>query len=115
MFRDSILRSIACLAGLGASLGFSLSVLAATTVPGAPTIGKAVAGNAQASVAFTAPASNGGSAITGYTASCVNVNNVGVTKTGTGSSSPVVVSGLSNGSVYSCNVPAKNGKVSGTA
>jgi len=87
MFRDSISRSIACLAGLGASLGFSLSVLAAITVPGVPAIGKAVAGNAQTSVAFTAPASNGGSAITGYTASCVNS---GVTKTGTGTLSPIV-------------------------
>ena len=36
-------------------------------VPGAPTIGTATAGNAQASVTFTAPAANGGSAITAYT------------------------------------------------
>ena len=35
-----------------------------STVPGAPTIGTATGGNGQASVAFTAPASNGGSAIT---------------------------------------------------
>ena len=38
-----------------------------TTAPGAPTIGTATAGNTTASVAFTAPVSNGGSAITGYT------------------------------------------------
>lgn len=36
------------------------------TAPGAPTIGAATAGNGSATVAFTAPASNGGSAITGY-------------------------------------------------
>ena len=36
------------------------------TVPGAPTGVAATAGNAQASVSFTAPA-DGGSAITGYT------------------------------------------------
>jgi uncharacterized repeat protein (TIGR01451 family) len=35
--------------------------------PGAPTGATATAGNAQATVTFTAPASNGGSAITGYT------------------------------------------------
>jgi len=34
------------------------------TVPGAPTIGAATAGNTSASIAFTAPASNGGSTIT---------------------------------------------------
>jgi hypothetical protein len=39
-------------------------------VPGAPTIGAATPGNTQATIAFTAPASNGGSAITGYTVTC---------------------------------------------
>lgn len=42
------------------------SVVAAATVPGAPTIGAATAGVTSANVAFTAPASNGGAAITGY-------------------------------------------------
>jgi hypothetical protein len=37
------------------------------TFPGAPTIGTATGGNAQASVSFTAPAVTGGSAITSYT------------------------------------------------
>jgi hypothetical protein len=41
---------------------------APATVPGAPTIGIATTGNAQATVTFTAPASDGGSAITSYTA-----------------------------------------------
>ncbi len=40
------------------------------TPPAAPTIGTATAGNAQISVAFTAPGSTGGSAITSYTATC---------------------------------------------
>ena len=42
----------------------------APTVPDAPTGVIATAGNAQISVAFTVSASNGGSAITGYTATC---------------------------------------------
>ena len=40
-------------------------VSAAATIPGASTIGTAHAGNTAASVAFSAPASNGGSAVTG--------------------------------------------------
>ena len=42
-----------------------MSVIA--TLPGAPTIGVAVAGDAQATVGFTPPASDGGSPVTGYT------------------------------------------------
>ena len=71
------------------------------TVPGAPTIGVATAGNAQASVAFTAPASNGGSAILDYTATCG-------TASATGAGSPVVVTGLANGTAYTCTVVARN-------
>ena len=36
------------------------------TVPGAPTVVTAVGGDASASVSWTAPASDGGSAVTGY-------------------------------------------------
>jgi hypothetical protein len=73
------------------------------TVPGAPTIGTATAGNTQASVAFTAPASNGGSPITGYT---VTSSPGGITATG--SSSPIVVTGLTNGTPYTFTVTATN-------
>ncbi len=57
----------------------------------------------QASVAFTAPASNGGSAITGYT---VTSSPGSVTKTGT--SSPLLVTGLTNGNQYTFTVIATN-------
>lgn len=76
-----------------------------TTAPGAPTIGTATAGDTTASISFTAPSSNGGSAITGYTATCTAS---GASKTGTGSSSPITVSGLTNGTTYSCTVTATN-------
>lgn len=82
------------------------------TVPGAPTIGAATAGNASASIAFTAPASNGGAAITGYTVSCTGG---GATRTATGSASPLAVTGLSNGTAYSCSVKAANSAGSGAA
>lgn len=70
-------------------------------VPGAPTIGSAIAGNAQATIAFTAPASNGGSGITGFTATCGGIS-------ATGSVSPITVTGLINNTLYSCSVVATN-------
>ncbi len=78
------------------------------TVPGAPTIGTATAGNAQISVTFTAPMSNGGSAIIDYTATCggISTSNGG---------SPVVVTGLTNGTAYTCTVKANNAAGSSAA
>lgn len=78
-------------------------------VPGAPTIGTATAGDTQASVAFTAPASNGGSAITGYT---VTANPAAGGGSVNGASSPIVVTGLTNGQAYTFTVTASN--VAGT-
>ena len=90
--------------GTGAASAASNSVTpAATTVPGAPTIGTATPGNAQATVSFTAPASNGGSAITLYT---VTSSTGG--KTGTGTASPITVTGLTNGTAYTFTVTATN-------
>ena len=74
-----------------------------SAVPGAPAIGTATAGSAQATVSFTAPASNGGSAITGYTVTS-NPGNI----TGTGSSSPIIVTGLTGGTAYTFTVIATN-------
>jgi trimeric autotransporter adhesin len=88
--------------GTGSSSSASNSVTPAT-VPGAPTIGTATAGDASASVTFTAPASNGGSAITGYT---VTSSPGGITATGT--SSPINVTGLTNGTAYTFTVTATN-------
>ena len=72
-------------------------------VPGVPTIGIATAGNAQATVAFTAPANNGGAPVTQYRATA---SPGGATNTGSGS--PIVVTGLSNGTPYTFTVTATN-------
>ena len=73
------------------------------SVPGAPTNVTVVAGNAQATVSFTAPSSNGGNSITGYTVA----SSPGYI-TNSGLSSPITVTGLSNGSRYTFIVFATN-------
>ncbi len=78
--------------------------------PGAPLGVSATAGNAQATVSFSPPASNGGSAITTYT---VTSNPSGITATG--SASPITVSGLVNGTAYTFTVVATNGVGPGPA
>jgi hypothetical protein len=76
---------------------------ASLVLPGAPTNAVATAGNAQASVAFNPPASDGGNAITVYTVTSSPGN-----FSTTGSSSPLVVTGLSNGTAYTFTVVATN-------
>lgn len=71
-------------------------------VPDAPVAVSAIAGNTQALVFFTAPGNTGGSAITLYTV----MSSGGQTATGT--SSPIMVSGLSNGTGYTFTVNATN-------
>jgi YVTN family beta-propeller protein len=73
------------------------------TAPDAPSIGAATPGNAEALIGFTAPGSNGGAAISGYTVTCQPG-----TISATGTASPITVTGLSNGTHYSCSVIASN-------
>jgi hypothetical protein len=73
------------------------------TVPGAPTGVSAVGGNAQATVSFTAPSSNGGAAIIDYT---VTSSPGGFT--GTATASPITVTSLANGTAYTFTVKARN-------
>lgn len=72
-------------------------------VPDAPTIGTATGGDAQASVAFTAPSNVGGSAVSAYYA-VSNPDQI----TSSGASSPVTVTGLTNGTSYTFTVWALN-------
>jgi adhesin/invasin len=84
------------------------------TTPGAPSISSVTAGDGQLSVAFTAPASDGGSAITNYEYS-VNGGTSWSTRSPASTTSPVVITGLVDGTSYSVALRAVNGVGAGAA
>ena len=89
--------------GAGTSLASSPSLpVTPAAVPGAPTGLNATPGYGSVSVSFTPP-SDGGSLITQYT---VTASPGGASTTGTGT--PIIVSGLTNGQAYSFTVAATN-------
>jgi hypothetical protein len=71
--------------------------------PAAPTQVTAVAGDRQATISFTPPTDNGGSAITSYE---VTASSGGVVQSG--ATSPITVTGLTNGVSYTFTVKAIN-------
>ena len=77
------------------------------TVPDAPTSVSATAGAGQATVNWSAPAFNGGSAITGYAVTRY-VGGVAQGTTNVGVVSQATISGLTNGTTYTFRVAAKN-------
>jgi len=95
------------------TIWISITGGSASGLPGAPAIGTAVAGNAQALVPFTAPASNGGSAITLYTATSTPDGKTG-TVSGPGDGT-ITVSELTNGTPYTFTVSATNAGGMGAA
>ncbi len=101
-------------AGTGTNSAQSNSVTTPTT-PGAPTIGTATFGNASASVTWTAPASNGGNAITGYVVTPYLAGTAQATQTFNSTATTETATGLTNGSSYTFTVAAINGVGTGTA
>jgi len=96
--------------------GLATTNTAATpgTTPDAPTITGVTPGNGQLSVAFTAPASNGGYVITNYQYSTDNGTSfTAVSPVQT--TSPIVITGLTNGTLYTVKLKAVNSIGAGTA
>jgi hypothetical protein len=106
------LLALALLAGCGGNGGSSTTVTVTVTVPGAPTLSSVTGGDAQATVAFSAPASNGGASITSYTVTCTAGS---ASVQASGAASPITVSGLSNGTLYACGVAATNSAGTGAS
>ena len=89
---------------VGNSVQSALSeIVTLPTVPDAPINVQATAGNTEATITFTAPTNNGGSPILYYkvTSSPGNI-------TISGESSPITVTGLTNGTQYTFTVVAVN-------
>jgi len=101
--------TVTALNGIGTSLASaaSSSITTDAVAPGAPTIGTATAtGSTTATVAFTAPGSDGGATITTYTATS---SPGGVTATlSQAGSGTIAVTGLTTGTAYTFAVTATN-------
>jgi hypothetical protein len=75
--------------------------------PDPPVIGAVSAGNVSVTVSFT-PGSPGSGPILSFGVSCNSLNG-GIDGVASGTASPIVVSGLTNGKTYTCAVFAQNG------
>ncbi|HEV7723385.1 MAG TPA: fibronectin type III domain-containing protein, partial [Iamia sp.] len=86
----------------------AITSASAATAPGAPTGVTATAGNAQANVSWTAPASTGGSPITGYKVTPYIGGTAQTPQTTSGAGTTKTVTGLTNGTAYTFKVQAVN-------
>lgn len=107
------LLMLAACGGNGSSSSTGTTNTTTTTAPGTPTLDSATAGDAQAVLAFTASTSGG--TATSYSGSCAATG--ATTRSATGTSSPMTVTTLTNGTTYTCTVTASNsaGSVTSTS
>jgi hypothetical protein len=94
--------------GVGSGLASSASNAVTplpVSAPGVPTLVRLVPASGAMKVLFSPPATDGGLPIISYTATCSNGNQIFAV---TGSTSPIIVTGLSNGTSYKCSISASN-------
>jgi hypothetical protein len=100
--------------GHGPATGYSNTITPSAT-PGTPTALSVTKGNAQASLTWTAPTGNGGSALTDYSIQ-YSTDNINWTtfSDGTSTTASAIVTGLTNGTLYYFKVAAINANGTGS-
>ncbi|MGO9874085.1 MAG: hypothetical protein ACLPVY_09825 [Acidimicrobiia bacterium] len=89
------------------STSLAVDVYEPAAAPDAPMIGTASAANGAALVSFGPPAYDGSDPVTSYAATCSSSDG-GATGSASGPYSPLSVSGLTNGDMYTCTATATN-------
>ena len=89
------------------NIKLTCTFVSSATAPTAPTITGITPGNGTLSVAFTAPVSDGGSAITNYKYSTDNGGTFTAVSPAS-TTSPILISGLTNGTTYQVKILAVN-------
>ena len=105
-------QAVTCSVTAANSEGSSLASASAdatphATVPDAPSLLRLIPGDRSMKLIFSAPASNGGAAITGYVATCTGGGHT-YTSAPPATTSPIVLTGLTNYVSYTCSVHATN-------
>ena len=95
----------ACGGNSDSSSNSSSITSSSTTTPSTPSISNVIVGNGFATVNFSAPTSDGETAVTGYVLSCSSGTTI---LKATGASSPITINSLINLTTYSCSVAATN-------
>lgn len=100
------IKDAQCCIGGSDAAWIDSAALTLAVPPGAPAGVAAIPGPGSVTISFTVPASNGGSPITSYTATCTATGQT--TRTASGTNSPIIVRQLTGRVVYSCSVVASN-------